>query len=203
MADYNELPKEIRLNKIDIEKKGKEIETLKSEKAAVEDQLQKSKDEVKDLKDEVTSLKEEVSTAKDETEAVKEDLEKSKKLVEQLMSRLKNQSAAPRAAGPVTGGGQLTSGDKGKIASVQNEKLFVIVQFEDAALDELLGAERNGALPPHEMLVVREDAQAKQKKVIAKISLRQWTPKTNLVVADILLDWKQEDIKENDVVRPD
>lgn len=206
VTDFNELPKEVRLNKIEIEKKGKEIETLTSEKAAVEDQLQKSKAEVEDLKAEVTSLKEEVSTAKDETEAVKEDLEKSKKLVEQLMSRLKNQSAAPRAAGPVTGGGQLTSGDKGKIASVQNEKLFVIVQFEDAALDELLGAERNGALPPHEMLVVRpvKGADGKESRtVVGKIRLRQWTPKTNFVTAEILKDWQQGPLEKNDVVCPD
>ena len=206
VADYNELPKEIRLNKIEIEKKGKEIETLTTEKAAVEDQLQKSKAEVEDLKAEVTSLKDEVSTAKDETEAVKEDLEKSKKLVEQLMSRLKNQSAAPRAAGPVTGGGQLTSGDKGKIASVQNEKLFVIVQFEDAALDEMLGAERNGALPPHEMLVVRpvKGADGKETRtVVGKIRLRQWTPKTNFVTAEILKDWQQGPLEKNDVVCPD
>jgi len=206
VTDFNELPKEVRLNKIDIEKKGKEIETLTSEKAAVEDQLQKSKAEVEDLKAEVTSLKEEVSTAKDETEAVKEDLEKSKKLVEQLMSRLKNQSAAPRAAGPVTGGGQLTSGDKGKIASVQNEKLFVIVQFEDAALDEMLGAERNGALPPHEMLVVRpvKGADGKESRtVVGKIRLRQWTPKTNFVTAEILKDWQQGPLEKNDVVCPD
>lgn len=205
VADYNELPKEIRLNKIEIEKRGKEIETLKTEKAAVEDQLQKSKDEVKDLKDEVTSLKEEVSTAKDETEAVREDLDKSKKLVEQLLSRLKSQSAAPRAvSGPVTGGGQLTTGDKGKIASAQNEKLFVIVHFEDAALDELIGSERNGALPPHEMLVVRPaKGEGGKEKIVGKIRLRQWTPKSNLVIADILKDWQQEPIEKNDVVRPD
>ena len=136
---------------------------------------------------------------------MKEDLAKAKETVERLTNMLKTQTAAPRAAGGgvAAGGGQLTNSNKGTISRVNNKELYVIVKFDDAALDELIGPERNGALPPHEMLVVREDAQAKQKKVIAKIRLRQWTPKTNLVVADILLDWKQEDIKENDVVRPD
>ncbi len=207
VADYNELPKEIRLNKIELEKKGKEVEALASEKAAVEDQLKKSKDEVEDLKADNASLKKEVDDAKDETADAKEDLEKSKKLVEQLMGRLKNQSVAPRAAtGPLTGGGQLTSGDKGKVASVQNEKLFVIVQFEDAALDELIGTERNGALPPHEMLVARttKGADGKEsRKIIGKIRLRQWTPKTNLVTVDILQDWQQAPIEVGDVIRPD
>ena len=205
VADYNELPKEIRLNKIELEKKGKELETLTSEKTAVEDQLKKAKEEVDELKSDVASLKKEVDEAKDETAAAKEDLEKSKKLVEQLMSRLKNQSVAPRAVtGPATGGGQLTNGDKGKIASVQNEKLFVIVQFEDAALDELIGTERNGALPPHEMLVIRPArGEGGKEKIVGKVRLRQWTPKTNFVTAEILKDWQQEPIEKNDVVRPD
>ena len=205
VGDYNELPKEIRLNKIEIEKKNKEIETLTSEKAKVETDLENSKKEVEDLKADVASLKDEVSAAKDETEAAKEDLEKSKKLVETLLSRLKNQSSGPRAVtGPVAGGGQLTSGDKGKVASVQNEKLFVIVQFEDAALDELIGSERNGALPPHEMLVIRPaKGESGKERIVGKIRLRQWTAKTNLVIADILKDWQQEPIEKNDVVRPD
>ena len=204
-GDYNKLPKEIRLNKIEIEKRGKEIEKLTDEKAKLEDDLQKSKAEIEEQKTEIASLKEEVSAAKDETEAVKEDLAKAKETVERLTNMLKTQTAAPRAAGggAAAGGGQLTNSNKGTISRVNNQELYVIVKFDDAALDELIGPERNGALPPHEMLVVREDAQAKQKKIIAKIRLRQWTPKTNLVVADILLDWKQEDIKENDVVRPD
>ena len=46
VTDYNELPKEIRLLKIEIEKRDKEIEKLNSEKAALEDQLQKAKQEL-------------------------------------------------------------------------------------------------------------------------------------------------------------
>ena len=204
VRDYNELPKEIRLNKIEIEKKNKELETLTKEKADVEDQLQKSQDEVKDLKNEVSSLKDEVTAAKDKTLEVTEALEKAKETIDNMKAILQKRTAEPRmATGPVTGGGQLTSGKKGTIVKVNNDKLYAVVKFDDAALDELIGTDRNGAMPPHEMLVVREDGQ--QKKIVAKIRLRQWTPKTNLVVADILLDWKQDDevIKEGDVVRPD
>ena len=206
VGDYNKLPKEIRLSKIDLEKKDKEIETLTKEKAEVEDNLQKSQEEVKELKNEVVSLKEEVTAAKDETIAAKEALDKAKETIDNMKAILQKRTAEPRAAtGPAAGGGQLTNGDKGTILKVNNEKLYAVVKFDDAALDELIGADRNGALPPHEMLVVRvsEQQQKKAVKIIAKIRLRQWTPKTNLVTADILPDWLQEPIKENDVVRPD
>ena len=206
VTDYNELPKEIRLNKIEIEKRGKEIEKLTSEKAALEDQLQKTKAEVEDLKAEVTSLKDEVASAKDETEAVKEDLEKEKKKVEHLTNLLKTQTATPRASGAVAGSGQLTNGDKGKIASANNKKMYVIVKFEDAALDELLGADRSGALPLHEMLVAKtvKGADGKEsRQIVGKIRLRQWTPKTNLVTADILADWQQSPMEVGYVVFPE
>ena len=206
VGDYNKLPKEIRLSKIDLEKKDKEIETLTKEKAEVEDNLQKSQEEVKELKNDVVSLKEEVAAAKDETIAAKEALDKAKETIDNMKAILQKRTAEPRAAtGPAAGGGQLTNGDKGTILKVNNEKLYAVVKFDDAALDELIGADRNGALPPHEMLVVRvsEQQQKKAVKIIAKIRLRQWTPKTNLVTADILPDWLQEPIKENDVVRPD
>ena len=152
-------------------------------------------------------LKEEVTAAKDETEAVKEDLNKAKETVERLTNMLKTQTSAPRvASGPAVGGGQLTTGDKGKISAVDNERLYAVVKFDDAALDELIGAERNGALPPHEMLVVRVAKGADGKdssKIVGKIRLRQWTPKTNLVTVDILQDWQQAPIEVGDVIRPD
>ena len=149
------------------------------------------------------SLKEEVTAAKDETIAAKEELDKAKETIENMKALLQKRTAEPRAqaAGPVTGGGQLTDGNKGTILKVNNDKLYVVVKFDDAALDELIGSDRNGALPPHEMLVVRKDAQGKMQ-IIARIRLSRWTPKTNLVTADILQDWQQAPIKEDDVVRP-
>ena len=206
VTDYNELPKEIRLLKIEIEKRDKEIEKLTSEKAALEDQLQKTKAEVEDLKTEVTSLKDEVATAKDETEAVKEDLEKERKKVEHLTNLLKTQAAAPRTTGPAAGGGQLTNGDKGTIASANNKKMYVIVKFEDAALDELLGADRNTPLTPHEMFVAKtvKGADGKEsRQIVGKIRLAKWTPKTNLVTADILAEWQQSPMEVGYVVFPE
>ena len=206
-GEYNKLPKEIRLNKIEIEKKEKELEKLAEEKKTVEDELQKSKSEVEELKAEVTSLKEEVTAAKDETEAVQEDLNKAKETVERLTNMLKTQTAPRVASGSAAaGGGQLTNGDKGKISAVDNERLYAVVKFDDAALDELIGAERNGALPPHGMLVVRAVKGAdgtESWKIVGKVRLRQWTPKTNLVTVDILQDWQQAPIEVGDVIRPD
>jgi len=204
VAEYNKLPPQMRQDRISIEKKNKEIEKLTGEKAALEDQLQKAKSEIEELKAEITSLKEELTAAKDETEAVKEDLEKEKKNVERLTNLLKTQTATARAAPAGGGSGTMTSGDKGKVVKV--EPSFVVVKFEDVAISELLGEDRSGVLPQLEMLLCRKvkGADGKEKRsVVGRIRLRQWTPNTNFVMADVLPEWLQTPVKEGDVVIPD
>ncbi len=201
VAEYNKLPPQMRQDRITIEKKNKEIEKLTSEKAALEDQLQKTKAEVEELKTEVTSLKEELTAAKDETEAVKEDLEKEKKNVERLTNLLKTQTATARAAPAGGGSGTMTSGDKGKVVKV--EKSFVVIKFEDTAINELLGEDHSGVLPQLEMLLYRKEKGKDKPTVVGRIRLRQWTPNTNFVMADVLPDWLQTPVKEGDVVIPD
>ena len=137
---------------------------------------------------------------------MKEDLEKERKKVEHLTNLLKTQAAAPRTTGPAAGGGQLTNGDKGTIASANNKKMYVIVKFEDAALDELLGADRNTPLTPHEMFVAKtvKGADGKEsRQIVGKIRLAKWTPKTNLVTADILAEWQQSPMEVGYVVFPE
>ena len=98
----------------------------------------------------------------------------------------------------------MTSGDKGKVVKV--EPSFVVVKFEDAALTELLGEDRSGVLPQLEMLLCRKEKgkDGKEKRsVVGRIRLRQWTPNTNFVMADVLPEWLQTQVKEGDVVIPD
>lgn len=210
VEEYNLLPPVIHKHLITIEEKKKDIETLKEEKAKVEAELENSKKEVEDLKTDVEDLKGKVKDEQAKVEELTEECEKQKKNYDNLMEAFKRmQASTPRVAsgnGSVVGGGQLTSGDKGKIERVNNEKLYAVVKFEDSTLDELIGSERNSPLPPHEMLVYRraKDASGKEtKKIVGRIRLRQWTPKTNFVTVDILGEWQQEPFEKGDVVITD
>ncbi len=210
-AKYEEQKKKfddlIRKQGYELEQKDKEIKDLSDESDKVKKDLDNSKKAIEDLKSEVEYYKEMVQQAKDKGDEMTAKYEEQKKKFDDLMRIVKKQTAAPRAAtGPVAGGGQLTSGSKGEIVSVQNDKLFVIVQLTDPALDELIGSDRNGALPPYEMCVIRS-AQGtggrEIRKIIGKIRLRQWTPKTNFVTAEILKDGLQEPIQKGDIVLSD
>ena len=209
VEEYNKLPPVIHQHLITIEEKKKDIEQLKEEKAKVEADLENTKKEVEDLKTDVEDLKGKVKDEQAKVEELTEECESQKKKYDNLMEAYKRmQASAPRVASGngVVGGGQLTSGDKGKLERVNNEKLYAVVKFENSALDELMGSERNSPLPPHEMLVYRlvKDASGKEsKKIVGRIRLRQWTPQTNFVTVDILGEWQQEPFEKGDVVITD
>ena len=199
--DYNKLKPEGRQDKVSLEEKKAQIEELEQAKAAVEEQLTKTKSQIDDLNAEIKSLKDERDTAKDETEAVKEDLAKTQKLVDQLKKLLQNQPARQQtvASGAVNVA-PLTVGNKGKIVEVNSKLMFAVVEFDEDAMKELLEPERQNALPQLEMGIRRTGFQGPAGEYVGRLRLRQSVAGKNFVIADLLGDWLQTEVKKGDVV---
>ena len=199
--DYNKLKPEGRQDKVTIEEKKAQIEELGQAKAAVEEQLTKTKSQIDDLNAEIKSLKDERDSAKDETEAVKEDLAKTQKLVDQLKKLLQNQPARQQtvASGAVNVA-PLTVGNKGKIVEVNSKLMFAVIEFDEDAMKELLGPERQNALPQLEMGIRRTGFQGPAGEYVGRLRLRQSVAGKNFVIADLLGDWLQTEVKKGDVV---
>lgn len=199
--DYNKLKPEGRQDKVTIEEKKAQIEELEQAKAAVEEQLTKTKSQIDDLNAEIKSLKDERDSAKDETEAVKEDLAKTQKLVDQLKKLLQNQPAQQQtvASGTVNVA-PLTVGNKGKIVEVNSKLMFAVIEFDEDAMKELLGPERQNALPQLEMGIRRTGFQGPAGEYVGRLRLRQSVAGKNFVIADLLGDWLQTEVKKGDVV---
>ena len=199
--DYNKLKPEGRQDKVSLEEKKAQIEELEQAKAAVEEQLTKTKSQIDDLNAEIKSLKDERDSAKDETEAVKEDLAKTQKLVDQLKKLLQNQPARQQtvASGTVNVA-PLTVGNKGKIVEVNSKLMFAVVEFDEDAMKELLGPERQNALPQLEMGIRRTGFQGPAGEYVGRLRLRQSVAGKNFVIADLLGDWLQTEVKKGDVV---
>lgn len=201
VADYNKIKPDARQDKIAVEEKAKQVTELEQAKAAVEETLTKTKSQIDDLNAEIKSLKDEVSSAKDETEAVKEDLAKSQKLVDQLKKLLQTQaSSQPAAAQSSVAAAALTAGNKGKIVEINPKLMFAVIEFGDDAMKELLGPERQGALPLLEMGIRRPGFKGSAGEYIGRLRLLRNVPGKNYVVADILGDWLQSEVKKGDVV---
>ncbi len=200
--DYNKLKPEGRQDKIAVEEEKKKVADLEQAKAAVEEQFTKTKSQIDDLNSEIKSLKDEVQSAKDETEAVKEDLAKSQKLVDQLKKLLQTKaSTQPTAA--AQGGvatAALTAGNKGKVVEVNTKFLFAVIEFDDATMKELLGPERQNALPLLEMGIRRPGFKGPAGEYVGRLRLRQNVAGKNFVIADILGNWQQSEVQKGDVV---
>ncbi len=199
--DYNKLKPDARQDKVTIEELKAEVTKAEEAKKVEEEKVAKAKTQIEDLNSEVASLRDEVSSVQDEREAIKEDLAKQVKLVDQLKKLLQQQQSTPVAA---TAGGvavtAISAGNKGKLVDVNNELMFAIVEFTDEAIQEMLGPERQNALPMLEMGLRRKGFKGSAGEYVGRIRLRQAVAGKNFVIADILGDWQQAPAAKGDTV---
>ena len=207
ISEYNKLKPDARLLKMTEEELKQKITQLGQEKETLEEQVTKLKSRVEEQTGEITSLKDEVSTAKDETEAAKEEnaaLEKKVKQLQKLMQQMaQQQNQASGAASGGQGGTAVTSlpaGEKGKISAVDNKLMFCVIEFTDEAMKEMLGAERQGALPALKLGIRRKGFKGPAGEFVGKVALRQSVSGKNFVIADILGDWSQAPVEKGDVI---
>ena len=206
VSEYNKLKPDARLLKMTEEELKQKITQLGQEKQTLEEQVAKLKSRVEEQTGEITSLKDEVSTAKDETEAAKEEnaaLEKKVKQLQKLMQQMaqqQNQASVAASGGPGTSVTSLPAGEKGKISAVDNKLMFCVIEFTDEAMKEMLGPERQGALPALKLGIRRKGFKGPAGEFVGKVALRQSVSGKNFVIADILGDWSQAPVEKGDVI---
>jgi DNA repair exonuclease SbcCD ATPase subunit len=204
ISELNKLKPVARQDKVTIEEQKEKIAKVEGEKTELEGQITKLKSSVEELNSEITSLKDEVTTAKDETEAAKEEIAKDKKLINDLKQLLKEsiQTQGNRSA---TGAAvtSLPAGDKGKIATVDNEDMFAVVQFTDEAMKELKGEDLSRPLPSLDFGVRRAGFNGEAGEFVGRVRLRQEIKGKNYVICDILGAWEQDKLQPGDIIFAD
>ena len=209
IGEYNKLKPDARLLRMTEEELKQKITQLGQEKQTLEEQVAKLKSRVEEQTGEITSLKDEVSTAKDETEAAKEEnaaLEKKIKQLQKLMQQMAQQQNQASGSAGGQGGSAVTAlptGDKGKIAAVDNKLMFCVIEFTDDAMKELLGPERQNQLPALTLAIRRKGFKGPAGEFVGKVALRQSVSGKNFVIADIIGDWSQAPLEKGDVVVSD
>lgn len=206
VKELNELKPAARQDKVTIVERDEKISKLEGEKSELENQIVKIKSQIDELNAEITSLKDEVVTAHDETEAAKEALGKEqalttqlKKLVQELQNSLNN-GARTESGRAIT---NVPAGDKGKILEADNENMFAIVEFTPEAMKELKGDDLSRPLPPMEFGVKRAGFKGAAGEFIGRLRLKQEVAGKNYIVCDILSNWSQDELKQDDVVFAD
>ena len=204
VEELNKLKPVARQDKLTIVEKNEKITKLEEVKADLENQIVKIKAQIDELNAEITSLKDEVVTAQDETAAAKDELEKSQKLVDQLKKLIQQMIAdRQRNNGDPNNITSIPAGDKGKVVEADNENMFAIVEFDAKTMKELKGDNLDHPIPNIELGVKRPGFHGEAGEFIGRIRLRQEVREKNYIICDILGQWKQDDIKPDDVIFAD
>lgn len=200
VGEVNKLKGDGRTAKKDLKESRDQLTAAQGEKEALEGRVAKLTAEKKELVAEAADAKSEVERLNGEKVSLGEDLAKAQVTIEELKKRLQGGGNRPVAADNSVAVSSLSAGDKGKIIETNDELKFAIIEFSSDAMAEMLGPERQNALPQLEMNVRRAGRQSAAGEFVTRIKLRQAVRDKNLVVADILSDWQQTAVEKGDVV---
>ncbi|MDD2348882.1 MAG: hypothetical protein PHG74_09865 [Kiritimatiellae bacterium] len=199
--EINKLKTDGRAAKVELKGEKEKVATLTTEKTALETSVTRLTAEKRELTAELADAKNTIETLNEDKVNLTDDLAKLREQNEELKKRLSGQGSRPGAVAPAQGMATApTAGDKGKIIEANDELKFAIIELSDDAIAELLGPERQNALPQLEMNVRRTGRQSAAGEFVTRIKLRQAVRGKNFVVADILNDWQQAPVEKGDVV---
>lgn len=210
VAEVNDLKPQIRKDRKTIEERDQSITELTDQKTKLEGEIVDKKAQIDQLNVEITSLRDDITTARQETEAAKEELEKEKEMVTKLKKMIqdlqKSMIASVGTPGSSELGAAVTSlpaGDKGKILLANNENAFVIIEVTPEAMMELKGNDLTRPLPLLDFPIKRPGFEGPAGEIVGRVRLRQDVPGKNWIVCDILTNWTQSELKQNDIVFAD
>mgnify|MGYP001610709413 CR=1 FL=1 len=210
--------KEIVELKAEIERLKGEITSLKERITELEAEKTQLEDKITDLNRQLEELAEKLADKDDQIKSLKKEIESMKAGTRDMFAGEGNTSAQPSgpaqldvpgAANPVgTPDGSVVvqqgqtvravpSGVKGTIASVNQEWKFVVIQFTDAAMKEMLGEDLSAPVPRMEFIVKRSGTP---DQFVAKVNLVQIKRDQKLGIADILVNWEQLKAQKDDIV---
>lgn len=195
--ELNDLKQTARADKKTIEERDARIAQLESEKADLESRIERLNEELKEAQAQVAETQEELEKKKEEMQTLEDRIKILQAEVETLKGSLGGIGGGNKVRSTLQPG-VLTPGIKGSVIDFNMEWMFAIVKFDDAFMSELLGPQRDGALPQEELMVRRPDD--KGGAFVTRIRLRQTIRDKNIVIADILADWKQLDVQKGDIV---
>ncbi len=213
IRDLNQQKQTLRERLVHIVQLNNEIAQLNRTIDGLRRELQQANDQIAEQKLRITDLEGEKQVLEEENDNLKIKSAEQTDIISELRGRLKDILEGPqiRGEGPLgqgTGGsvtwdrirGKIPPGIKGRVVSVDQKNLFVVMEVEPEFLDELFGALTDGSLPMVDLLIQRETPQGGKVNFISKVRLSQVKKDKNLAIGDILSDWQQGPINEGDIV---
>lgn len=181
------------------------IEQIQSEMARLEREKREDAARISRLEGDKRDLQLEIAEGTETINRQREQMQNYQADIARLNDELERRRRV--ATGPQPGAERapdveraLTTGEKGRIVSVDPRWGFAITELSPEFMAELLGPELNRPLPGVEMMVRRTGFEGPSGEFITKIRLRHLVPDENIVIADVLSDWQQATPREGDIL---
>jgi len=211
IRDLNQQKKTLRDRLVHIVALNNQIAELNRTIEGLRRELQQANDLIEEQKLRITDLEADKLALEEENDGLKIKTEEQTEIIKDLRGQLVDIEKRIGAGGvniPGGGGGSVTkervrgkvaAGNRGRVISVDERHLFVVMEMEDSFFPELLSIMTDGSLVNIELLIKR-DTNSGSDKFITKVVLTQIKPEQNLAIGEILQDWQQGPIKEGDIV---
>ena len=190
----NEEKKQRRENLQEIVKLNKKIDELNGIITQKDLEIARLEREKSELQDRITALEEEVAKKDQELQEANTVIEQQKETIRRLTIELTDANGGKLGVG-YGKAVKLSPGRKGRIAKVNAEESFVIVELTPEAAKEIIP---NGEFPaPVEMMVRRKLADGTDI-IVTRIRIIAPPNNENLAIADNVYGWQQTDTVEVD-----
>jgi len=201
ITDLNQEKNSHRDSKKRIQDLEAEVRDLKSQIRDLESKIRDLELEIRTLQDEKTELQRELTIVKEERDKLRFDLQKAE--AEAREYRAKYESTIGESDGGYDPGAlikvDMPEGIKGEVIAVDSTWGFVVFKAPASFFEEL----KTGTRPlaervPRIDLMVRRPGET--GAFVAKIRLSNVKPSQGLGVADIISDWKINEIQKGDLI---
>ena len=179
-----------------------EIVQLKNKITQLDENIRQLQENIKKLEDEKRALTEkvaekdqEIAKRDEEIKELKEEIKRQRKKIADLLEVIRTSSTQDHEKEIISV--KIDAGVKGTVASVNKKMNFIVVNLTDAFMKEILGPEMTGPLPTVQLMVKRPDASG---AFVTKIKLINIKRDQKLAIANVLLDWQQQEVREGDIV---
>ncbi len=199
IEELNGQKQDARADKRTIVSLNEDINKAKADLAARETELETAKEQLAEAESKAEELKDEIDKLTEDITALDDKVKEQEQTIRDLRGRATNPTILPTVAAAVEAG-VLTPGVKGKIVHTSDEWKYALVEFSPEFMTELIGPNRDRALPQVEVMVRRPGDADIDDAFVTRLRLRQAIRNKNIVIADILTDWEQKKVEVGDIV---
>jgi len=206
IQDYNSLKNDLRTEKATVVRvEGEREEQRRLKEQALRD-LAQANERARELELRINDLERDLLVLREERDTLQVRSDDQVARIATLQERITALESIRSLEGVMSEGEMVAGaarvdipvGKKGTVISVDQKHLFVVIQLDEAFMDELVGAAVQGRLPMVELFIERGDGE--RRTFVTKIRVTQIKRDRNLAIGDILPEWQQMDIHVGDRV---